>query len=245
MKKLFIKIKNFFFCLKYPFWRAKNVWTGEPCDYSFTWYGDIPEGWRIAFGKQLSKDIKKAGKATRKIAGKYIKWKDMLSFQQIKEKWGELCLYASASNEIQKVLDRYELISSGYCVCCGKPARYRTSGWVSYQCEKCFKAYLGLHVNQDDIEKELKESRLTKKDIPELTSYDYEIIKTEHLVDENLREERFRELCDEDEPGDIFYKKGYDDELGTYTIEYIKTIKTKVDLKEKYNIDFEEMWDLK
>ena len=29
MRNLFRYIKNFFFCLKYPFWRSRNVWTGE------------------------------------------------------------------------------------------------------------------------------------------------------------------------------------------------------------------------
>ena len=58
--KLIRKIKNFFFCLKYPFWKLRNVWTGKFRGYESTFYDWIPDGWRIAFGKQLSKDIKKA-----------------------------------------------------------------------------------------------------------------------------------------------------------------------------------------
>ena len=50
-------IKNFFFCLRYPFWKSRNVWTGKFCGYSSTSYDWIPEGWRKAFGKELSKDI--------------------------------------------------------------------------------------------------------------------------------------------------------------------------------------------
>lgn len=83
MKRLFRKIHNFFFCLKYPFWKARNVWDGKFLGYSHTWYDDIEKGWQKAFGKQLSNEIKKAGKPVIK-QGK--KWEDILVFQQIKEK---------------------------------------------------------------------------------------------------------------------------------------------------------------
>lgn len=162
--------KNFFLCLKYPFWKATNVWDKSFLGYSFTWYEAIPKGWRKAFGKELSKDIKLAGKATRKRLHKHIKWKDLINWEQIKEKYGELCLYASASEEIQKILEKYECKSIGYCFICGKPARYKTRDWIEFYCEDCFDAYLDkLPENLRLIE--IDRCRLDKRDIPEWFTY--------------------------------------------------------------------------
>ena len=126
------------------------------------------------------------------------------TFEQIKEKWGELCLYASATKEIRDVLDKYELLSSCYCINCGKPARYRTTGWVEYYCEDCFikdckpydyKTKTYGDISEDKLKELKKKCRLTEKDIPKITIYD----------------------------------NGKDCE---------------VDIKEKYNINFSELWDL-
>lgn len=124
-----ICIKNFFFCLKYPFWRATN--------YRCTWYDHIEWGWRKAFGKQLSNDIKAAFKEDKKI-NPNLKWKDALRWEQIKEKLATLRLYASATENIMKVLNHYEYISEGYCIKCGKPAEYKTGGWIIPVCSECF-----------------------------------------------------------------------------------------------------------
>ena len=174
--------------------------------YKYTEYDSIPNGWQIAFGKQLSKDIKKAGKESRKRLKKHLSWREMLYWEQIKEKWGELCLYASATTEIRAVLDRYELMSSGYCIDCGKHAKYRSKGWVAYLCEECFEkeccyewdSKLQKHVkmSQNKIDEQKQFCRLTNKDLPKLSTYD----------NDNGSQE--------------------------------------VDIKEKYNIDFSELWDL-
>lgn len=157
------RVKNFFFCLKYPFWKATNVWTGEFLGYGFTWYDDIPEGWRKAFGKNLSNDIKEIGKKYLKTH-KDKRWKDILQFQQIKEKYGTLRLYASAIEPIQHVLTAYEYLSMGYCIHCGKPAQYITEGWIEFIC-----GYhkLVLLLNHPQV----KSRRLTKKDLPRICSY--------------------------------------------------------------------------
>ena len=163
LKKLIRCIRNYFFCKKYPFWKLTNT-------YSHTWYDNIPEGWQKAFGKQLSNDIKKAGMPFIK---KGKKWEQLLSWEQIKEKYGELCLYASASKEIMKVLEKYELLSIGYCIYCGKPARYKTNGWIEYYCEKCLEKDYRRYDKYTDEELEVikKENRLTKKDIPAVYVY--------------------------------------------------------------------------
>ena len=132
------RVKNYFFCKKYPFWKLKNVWTNEFMGYEYTWYDEIPQGWRKAFGKQLSDEILAAGKSYLK-EHKDKTWDDVIHWEQIKEKFGELRLYASAIDGIDKILTRYELLSRCYCEDCGKPARYVTNGYVVYMCEDCAK----------------------------------------------------------------------------------------------------------
>lgn len=242
MKKLFRKIHNFFFCLKYPFWKVRNAWNGKFLGYSFTWYDAIEIGWQKAFGKQLSKDIKKAGKPFIK-QGK--KWEDILEFQQIKEKWGKLCLYAYAIDEIEKVLGKYETISEFYCVHCGKPTKYKSHDyWLLYLCEDCFLKtckHYNFNIKQytpftkKEIEDIKKKCKLTKKDIPEVKRY--------------VLEQTF----DNKRDFDIAYKKAkreknvesYNTETVNgklvYSITYKNSIIEKVDLEKEYDIDFSEL----
>lgn len=130
-KELFTKIHNYFFCLRYPFYKARNVWTDKFCGYGFTWYDEIPEGWKKAFGKQLSKDLRKA-----LVKSKQLK---TFRFTQIKEKYGSLRLYCSgAADEVWKVLMNYEALSLKYCNRCGKPAEFETEGYIERLCESCY-----------------------------------------------------------------------------------------------------------
>lgn len=172
IKSLGIRIHNFFFCLKYPFWKAYNVWTGKFCGYKFTEYDCIPYGWRKAFGRQLSKELKGALKKSNSLK--------TFRFSQIKEKYGELCLYCfAASEEVYHILHKYELLSTGYCIMCGKPARYRTQGWIEFYCEDCIKKFV-------EDENEVNEYRLTKEDIPECYINKED---TDELVEVNLKTE--------------------------------------------------------
>ena len=149
---IFRYIKNFFFCIRYPFYKVYNRWTGKFCGYDFTEYDSIPYGWRKAFGKQLSKDIKKAGLESRKILGARVSWKNLLTFMDIKEKYGSLHLYATTTDEIHNVLHKYENLSLNYCINCGKPAEYKTSGWITYLCSDCFMDYCENLNFKDDAE---------------------------------------------------------------------------------------------
>ena len=126
---IFVPI-NFIRCKIYPFWAIIDYDTGKPFDYKFTWYDDIPMGWRKAFGKQLSKDLKKA----------LIKSRDLYNFKftQIKEKYGTLCLYNNGcTKEVSDIIQYYEDLSMCYCINCGKPSRWVTEGWISYLCDNC------------------------------------------------------------------------------------------------------------
>ena len=184
MKKLFRKIKNFFFCLKYPVWKFYR-WDYSKrkykLDYSTTWYESIPIGWRKAFGKQLSEELTKVAKEefkrVRKEPLKYKEYKKnslqrVISWSDIKEKYGELRLDCSCTTDkIQDVLNKYELLSIGYCIYCGKPARYKTGGWITFMCEDCFNNYLDGFGNEKIKLQCLEKDRLTKKDIPAIYSY--------------------------------------------------------------------------
>ena len=154
MKKLFRKIYNFFFCIKYPFYKSRNVWTDKFLGYGSIWYDDIPDGWRQAFGKELSKELRQALKKDGLLK--------TFRFHQIKEKWGELCLYNNGTGaNSSKVITKYEKLSLCYCINCGKPARFVTLGWISYVCEDCAK-------NSTNCE------RLSDKDIPVTHVYNKE-----------------------------------------------------------------------
>lgn len=188
-KELIASIKNYFFCLKYPFWRFRSIKRyndNGDCIYKTrywtTWYEEIPDGWRKAFGKQLSKEILKAGKQYLKEHKKeHLTWDNLIFWQQIKEKWGELCLYASAVRPIMRILEKYEILSIGYCMNCGKPARYHTTGWITYVCENCFLNHYKKVFDSDSSEllSLMREQRLTKKDIPHTSVYNKETNKVE------------------------------------------------------------------
>lgn len=142
VRKFFAAIHNYFFCLKYPFYKVYNVYTDKFCGYSHTWYDSIPKGWRKAFGKQLSKELKK-----QLIADGMLY---TFRFSQIKEKYGTLRMYNfSCTEEVNNILDKYEGLSKQYCIYCGRPAQYITSGYVLYLCEKCLRKELGLKKNEE------------------------------------------------------------------------------------------------
>ena len=162
ISSILVYIKNFIFCLKYPFWRSRNIWTDKPYGYSYTKYDDIPEGWRKAFGIELSEALRK----------QLIKDDNLHKFRfiEIKEKWGYLCLYNNGgSEELLELIHHYEDLSACYCYKCGKPARYKTIGWIEYLC--------------DDCSKDSKRQRLTENDIPKSCLYD---MTTGEIVEKKL-----------------------------------------------------------
>lgn len=124
------KIKNFFFCLQYPFYKCYSLITDEFLGYEFTWYDDIPEGWQKAFGRQLSKDLKKALKKAKELRS--------FRFLDIKEKWGSLRMYAFSNQEVYKVFDSYGLLSSYYCMICGEQIKEHDPSGICQNCRKKF-----------------------------------------------------------------------------------------------------------
>lgn len=152
--------RNYLFCRKYPFWKSRNVWTGRFSGYQFTMYEWIPDGWRKAFGPQLTEDIAAALKADG-IPKR--KWCKNLQWEDIKEKYGDLRLYAATTERVQEVLSKYGCLSIGYCINCGRPARYITRGYILYICDQCASHY---ECKDDNLD------RLTAEDIPHYYTYD-------------------------------------------------------------------------
>jgi rubrerythrin len=94
------------------------------------WLDQMPRGWRIAFGIDLCKDLKEALIKDNAL--------DEYKIVQIKEKYGGLRWYDNwSTNEICKVLDKYEELSYTTCIVCGKPAKYLSKGWICPFCEDC------------------------------------------------------------------------------------------------------------
>lgn len=176
------KIKNYFFCLKYPFYKNRNVWTDKFLGYSMTRYEDIPEGWRKAFGKQLSEDLRKQLKKDKQL--------HTFRFSQIKEKWGKLRLYTfGCSEECWDIIRKYEALSKKYCIYCGKPATHKTTGYVLYLC----KDHCKLEVAPDNVNNYKIKKHLTKYEF-ELDSCLGDAIEDEQYLLKYLSNELKRRL---------------------------------------------------
>lgn len=142
----------------------------------------IMPGWQKAFGKQLSDEILAAGKQYRKEKHKHIRWTRMLSWQDIKQKWGYLCLYNSSIASISAITEKYEHLSIGYCENCGKPARYCTGGYVSFICEDCYEESLNRYnLTEKEKQESRDEDKLTKEDLPEITFVNIKKLKQKNL----------------------------------------------------------------
>ena len=119
----------------YPWLLPRNRWTDdvpEDYDYTYTELDQMPTGWRLAFGDQLCEEL-----------GEELFWadyEDKYRILQVKEKFGGLRWYDNGCTEAgNKIIDKYERLSYRTCICCGKPAKYMTLGWISPFCEDCIK----------------------------------------------------------------------------------------------------------
>lgn len=163
IKLFFICIYNYFLCLKYPFYKMYTLDDGRFLGYDVSWYHVLLKGWRKAFGKQLSKDLKKQLKIDKALS--------TFRFIDIKEKYGQLTFaHLGCSEATQAILDKYELLSIGYCQYCGKPARYKTKCTIGYYCGNCPKSSMPKFRSNC--------LRLSVEDIPIVTVY--EDSKTEY-----------------------------------------------------------------
>jgi len=63
-----------------------------------------------------------------------------VTFGQIKEKFGTLCIYWSGGDEfVDGAVDMAEKMSAITCEECGMPGKIRRGGWIHVSCDKCHK----------------------------------------------------------------------------------------------------------
>ncbi len=124
---------------KYPYAFSHYAQTGEVCcedgtNEPYSLDEDIPKGWSKLFWmcmEEIKEPLEKAG-----LTNKFY-------FLQVKEKYGELCLYNNgATDEVLDIISKYEFLSQFVCDRCGKPADYQTRGWIENICKRCYKAQL-------------------------------------------------------------------------------------------------------
>jgi rubrerythrin len=59
---------------------------------------------------------------------------------QIKEKFGGLRFYTSAhTDEVEKIIEKYEEKALTTCEVCGKDGKVRTGGWIQVLCDEHYK----------------------------------------------------------------------------------------------------------
>lgn len=88
-------------------------------------------GWKKTFGDQMLKEVKAQLKKDKCL----YSWR----ITDVKEKWGSLRLYSNfASDELQKIINKYDDLSYETCIRCGEPAKIITDGYVLPYCEHCW-----------------------------------------------------------------------------------------------------------
>lgn len=137
IKHLPYALYNTYLCIRFPFLKGRDYQDKPhyPLIQWGGWYGNIPKGWRKAFGIQLCKELKCALKRCN-----YLK---KYRITDVKEKFGALTIYDCGApiRDVQDIINKYEYISARTCIECGRPARYFTTGWFSPYCEDCIDEY--------------------------------------------------------------------------------------------------------
>ena len=92
----------------------------------------MPDGWRKAFGEMMCEEIYNA---LVKCDGL-----DDYMILDIKEKFGMLrWTDAPSYEEVEKIIDKYSVLSENICMICGKPDVPITGDvWFYPLCEKCY-----------------------------------------------------------------------------------------------------------
>lgn len=114
-------------------------------DFDYTVLDDMPDGWRIAFGESLCKEI-----MDELISQNCL---DTYCVTQIKEKYGRLCWYdiGGTPRIHQEILPKYEALSMRTCIKYGRSATYISAGWVSPWCNDCTHNMLDEDLTHIDI----------------------------------------------------------------------------------------------
>ena len=117
---------------EFPFLRTRNIDGTINMDAKFPlMYLEIPDGWNRLF-LQMCEDIKPILKKEGLLETFY--------FVQVKEKYNRLiCYHSGAPEEVDDIIQKYEVMASYICTKCGRPAIYETKGYIASFCEDCWK----------------------------------------------------------------------------------------------------------
>ena len=132
MRKIVNILKSIYLQIRFPFLRKDTRAIPR-----YTWYDEIPIGWRKRFGLQLCKELKKALKKDKQPL-------NSLKFTNIQEKWGCLRIETPFEPSItellhtSRVIYKYEYISRYVCINCGDDATLHSIGKLHSYCYKCF-----------------------------------------------------------------------------------------------------------
>lgn len=113
---------------EFPFLR---VYGDETCHgVTYTMLDDMPQGWRIAFGREMCEELK-----DELIKNNAL---DSYEVEQIKEKFGGLRWYDNCYlPRVQVIIGKYAVLSETTCIVCGKHAKWMSKGWISPYCDDC------------------------------------------------------------------------------------------------------------
>ena len=121
---------NTYLCMKYWFVMPDGYELKTVADY--TKMSDMPIGWRCAFGIEFLDELYNA------LSKLSPTDRFLFTITCIKEKFGELRVYVTHSNEeIRNIIDKYTKLSRTTCIQCGAPATKVTTDWISPYCDKC------------------------------------------------------------------------------------------------------------
>ena len=120
----------------YPWLQPRDIYGNlikvqEMIDEGHVWTAwiDFPLGWRKAFGWDMLQEL-----------AAVITEDQLINFSilQIKEKFGGLRFYAAGSNDrTHDIIIKYMDKSERTCIDCGKPAKWRSTGWIMPFCDEC------------------------------------------------------------------------------------------------------------
>ena len=125
--------KIYHIILDYPFLYPRDVRGNFIEDYDYNYLPlSIPDGWDFLF-LQLCNDIKPLLKKAGLL--------DEFYFTQVKEKYNTLRCYHhfKVPQEVNDLIQKYEIMSQYICCKCGAPAHSETTGYYLSYCKNCMK----------------------------------------------------------------------------------------------------------
>lgn len=113
----------------FPWMCGMDMYTGKR---NHNYFYEIPEGWVKGFGIEWLQDINSIyEKMTPENQEKFY-------VLQLKEKYGAFRQYFSFyTDELRKIIDKYETLSEKTCSVCGAPATRQGITWICPYCDEC------------------------------------------------------------------------------------------------------------